>query len=75
MKTRLIILITIFLVGFYYGKNEKEILSFVETISLTDKDNWEEKWNNAHPEMPYKAPTKGGSPIYVKKEKGGSPIN
>ena len=76
MKTRIIILIAIFLAGFYYAKNEKEILSLVESIAVTNNNNWIDKFNEANPEIPYNPIyTKGGVPTYVKKDKGRSPVN
>ena len=35
MKTRILIIIAIFLAGFYYAKNEKQVLTFIDEISVT----------------------------------------
>jgi hypothetical protein len=68
MKTRIIIIIAIFLAGFYYAKNEHQISQYVnKIITTTHAEEIGKAYNDTNPPIPYEKSNKGDGSACDKK--------
>jgi len=60
MKTRIIIIIAIFLAGFYYAKHEDQISQYInKIITTTHTEKIGQSYNDTNPPIPYERSNKG----------------